>query len=132
MTTTELIRQPRDPRPPEPGSDARTGSHTEPSFGDVLAETVPLIGAVPVYGPPIILLAGPWLLLALVLAGPFALLLTFVAVLVAAAAVVALIAAVVAAPYLLVRRVRRYRTDHASLRLSAPPLVTPESRWGAA
>jgi hypothetical protein len=80
---------------------------TTTSFGEVLAETIPLIDAIPVYGPPVVVVAVPWLLLALVLAGPFALLLTFVAVFAAAAAVVGLIGAILAAPYLLIRHVAR-------------------------
>jgi hypothetical protein len=50
--------------------------------------------------PPLVFLFGPWLLLALVLAGPFLLLLTAVVVALAAAAV----PVIVAAPFLLLRR----------------------------
>ena len=80
----------------------------------MLAETIPLIGAVAGYGPPVIFLAGPWLLLALVLAGPFAFLLTLVAAMVVAATVlVALSAAILAAPYLVIRWARHaFSTDH--------------------
>jgi hypothetical protein len=99
-----------------------------PTVGETLAETLPLVGVVPVYGPPVIVVAGPWLLLALMVAGPFALLVTLVVLLTAAAALVGLIGAILAAPYLLFRHLRGYRTGHASLRAPAAPLVPVGSR----
>jgi hypothetical protein len=59
MNTTELIRLPA-------------------TFGEMVAEVIPLIGVVAGYGPAVILVAGPWLLLALMLSAPFAVLLTLV------------------------------------------------------
>jgi hypothetical protein len=90
------------------------------SFGDILAETVPLVDVIAGFGPPVIFLGGPWLLLGLLLSAPFAALLTLIAAMVLAAALVAAViaagVAIVAAPYLLVRHVRRAysadRTDH--------------------
>jgi hypothetical protein len=99
---------------------------------DMLDEILPLVGAVPVYGPPIVLLVGPWLLLCLMLAGPFALLVTIVVFLAAAALVVALIGAILAAPYLLARHVRRSWTARAAMRAEAPRLVARGSQWGTA
>jgi hypothetical protein len=113
MTTTELVTPPQAP---------------EPTAGETLDETLPLVGAVPVYGPPVVFLVGPWLLLALMLAGPFALLVTFVVLFAAAAALVGLIGAILAAPYLLVRHLRGYRTSHTSMRAPAPRLVAAGSR----
>jgi hypothetical protein len=84
-----------------------------------------LIGAVPVEGPPAILLAAPWLLLALVLAGPFALLFTFVVALLAAALVIAALAAIAASPFLLVRHLRAVRARHAASREAVGPAPTP-------
>jgi hypothetical protein len=75
-----------------------------------------LIEAVPVAGPPAVLLAVPWILIALVLAGPFALLFTAALVLVAASAVIAAVAAIAASPYLLVRHLRAVRERHATAR----------------
>lgn len=136
MTTTELITPPRASSPPEPGSDARRNARpaasANPSFGEMLAETLPLIGAIPVYGPPVVLLAGPWVLLALMLVGPFALLVTLVVVLAAAAAVVGLVGAILATPYLLVRHLHGYWARHASMRAPVTRLVTGGSRWDAA
>ena len=69
-------------------------------------ELFELAGVIPGEGPPIILLAAPLVLFGLALAGPFLLLLTLAAVVVAGAVLLALAAAVVASPYLLVRRLR--------------------------
>jgi hypothetical protein len=56
--------------------------------------------------PPLVFVAGPWLLLGLVLSGPFLLLLT---VIVTALAMTAVPFALAALPYLLVRRLRAER-----------------------
>jgi hypothetical protein len=126
MNTTELIRPPaalgRAASPDEAGHNASLSEHR--TFGEMLAEIIPLIGAVAGYGPPIISLAGPWLLLAVMLSGPFAFLLVLVlAMLVAAAVLVALTAAFLAAPYLLTRGVRRYRARRAFRNSHATQLV---------
>lgn len=77
-----------------------------------LAELVPLVDAIAGYGPPVAL-AGPWVFLALILAGPFACLVILVAFMVlAGAALLALAAAILAGPYLLVRRHRVHRAVH--------------------
>jgi hypothetical protein len=73
-----------------------------PHFRDIS----PLLEAVPVAGPPAVLLVGPLVLFALLLAGPVALLATLVVVLALAAALLAALAAIVASPYLLVRHLR--------------------------
>jgi hypothetical protein len=136
MTTTELITPPRAPSPPERWSDghrtADPAASAEPTFGELIGETLPLVAALPLYGPPVVLLAGPWLLLVLMLAAPFAVLFTFVVLLGAAAAVLGLIGAILAAPYLLVRHLRGHRTDPVSRRAPAPHLVAVGSRWDAA
>ena len=61
-----------------------------PTFGDEVSEVLPLVDTVCVAGPPVLLAWAGTVLFALMLAGPFALLVTFVVVLVAAAALVAL------------------------------------------
>jgi hypothetical protein len=101
MTTTELT----------PPLDAPAG--VEPRARD---EIVPLIDAVPGYGPPI-LLAGPLVLFALALAGPFLVLLTLVLLLAAVAILVALAGAIVASPYLLVRRFGGHRHPRVAVQL---------------
>jgi hypothetical protein len=121
MTSTEPIRPPRAP--------SSAVAAASPTFGGVLAETVPLVGVIPVAGPPVVLLAVPWLCFGLLLAGPFALLATVVVLLVAAAALVRLAGAILAAPYLLFRHLREHRGRHASRRAPALRLLTSGSRW---
>lgn len=84
-----------------------------PNFGDEVDETLELVGVIPVAGPAAIFIAAPWLLLGLMLAGPFAFLVTFVLVVVAAAVLVALTAAIVAAPFVAARHIRRSWAAHA-------------------
>jgi hypothetical protein len=78
----------------------------EPAAERLVVEPLNLLDAVPIAGPPAILLVAPLVLLALVLAGPFLALVTIAAAL-GAAAVLGLVAgAIVASPYLLFRRLR--------------------------
>jgi hypothetical protein len=123
MNTTAQIRPPRTPSGPKQPTDQRRSAHVaaseRPTFGEVLAEIVPLIGFIPVAGPPLVFVLGPWLLLVLMLAGPLAWLFALVVVMIVAATVsAALAASILAAPYLLVRHLRRHRARHASI---SPP-----------
>ena len=77
-----------------------------PTFGDEVSEVLPLVDTVFVSGPPVLLLWAGTVLFALMLAGPFALLVTLVVVLAAAAALVMLAGAILASPYLLIRQLR--------------------------
>jgi hypothetical protein len=89
----------------------------------MLGQTIPLICAFALYGPPVVFLVGPWLLLGLMLSGPFALVLALVVALAAAAALVGSIATIVATPYLLVRRLRTGRISigtPAAVRVPTP------------
>ena len=101
--------------------------------GAMRDEILPLIGVIPVAGPAAILVAGPWVLLALMLAGPFALLVTLAAVLVAAAALIGLTGAILAAPYLLVRYLHSARARRSTSRARMQPLPAnpPEVAHGA-
>jgi len=98
-----------------------------PAFGDQLAEILELARTVFVAGPPVLVAGAANVLLALMLAGPFALLVTLVVALVAATALVALAAAILATPYLLVRRVRGHWV-HRSISDTRPQVVALESR----
>ena len=80
-----------------------------------------MIGAPAFFGPPIVLVLGPWLLLVLLLIGPFALLFTGLLVLVAAASLLTVLVAVIASPYLLIRLLRARRADHAKRRAHLHP-----------
>jgi hypothetical protein len=77
-----------------------------PTLGDMVAEVVPLIGAVYQAGPPVLVAGAGTVLFALLLVGPFVLLVTLAVVVAAAAALVALAGAILATPYLLSRHVR--------------------------
>jgi hypothetical protein len=127
MTTTALITPPRAPSEPESSPDECRNvppSASEPrTVGEALAEVGPVAGVIAGFGPPVVWLAGPWLLFVLALAGPFAVLFTFVVVLVAATLVVLLAGTILASPYLLVRHLRRRRTDHVSVSSPAVQLV---------
>ena len=87
-------------RPPEPGLAA------------MFWETVPFILFVAVAGPPVLFIAAPWVLLALMLAGPFALLVVIVTALVAATILIACIATILVRPLLVMRR-RRAPVDRS-------------------
>jgi hypothetical protein len=108
--------------------DAPLTATKRPTFGEMLDEDLPLIGIVFVAPPPVTLVAGPWLLLALMLSGPVALLFAFMAVLVVAAVLVATLVGVFAMPYILVRRLhQRYRTSPAA-GARCPPQVVASRR----
>jgi hypothetical protein len=83
-----------------------TQSHDHPTRSDVFDEAASAIGAPPIYGPPIIFVLGPWLLLVLLLIPPAAFLITLVLVVAVAAGLLVALSALVASPYLLVRRMR--------------------------
>jgi len=96
-----------------------------PTLGDAAVEIVPLISTVAVAGPPVLLAWAGTVLFALLLAGPFALIVTLVVVLAAAAGLVMLAGAILATPYLLIRhfRLRLAERRHAS-RTSRAAFVT--------
>ena len=103
-----------------------TSTTSYPSVSDALRETVPVVDVVPVAGPPVIFIVAPWLLLVLMLIGPFALMATLAVALVAVAAVLALAGAVavglVVGPFLLARRLSHVRLGHP-LRAAAAQLA---------
>jgi hypothetical protein len=85
-----------------------------PALGDMLADIVPVLATVFVAGPPVLVAWTGIVLLALMLAGPFALLVTLIVVMVAAAALVTLAGAILATPYLLMRHLRGRRLRHTT------------------
>jgi hypothetical protein len=72
-------------------------------------EIDPLVSFIPVAGPPAWLLTGPLVLAGLLVAGPFVLMLTLVAVVALAVAVAVAAGFLLASPYLLVRHFRARR-----------------------
>jgi len=104
-----------DPTQPIDARRQASASPERSTWGEVFDEAQ-LIGAPDFYGPPIIFVLGPWLLLALMLAGPFALLITVVLALAVAAGLLAVLVAVIASPYLLIRHLRAHGMVHAKPR----------------
>src|SRR3954451_21857687 len=104
-----------------------TAMNNEPTAGEIVAEIEPLIGVVAVAGPPVVLLAVPWLFMGLMLAAPFAVLVTLVVVMAAAAALGAIAIAILASPFLLVRHLQRRQPRVAPVRLSATKLRAVQS-----
>lgn len=99
-----------------------------PTLGEMVDEFLPLIGVILVAGPPVILIAGPWLLLVLLLSGPFALLVAFGVVMVATAVLLATLAGTFVAASILVRRLHRtYRVSPGVPRAQAAPVSVPRS-----
>jgi hypothetical protein len=72
-------------------------------------ELDPLVGFIPVAGPPVLILAVPLVLVGLLVAGPFVVILTLVAVVVLVTAVLTAAGLALASPYLLVRHLRARR-----------------------
>jgi hypothetical protein len=127
MSAPHQLELPAIPDPlewSEPRATPDSPVSERPTVGAMFRDILPLIGVVPVAGPPAVLIAVPWLLFVLVLVGPFALLFTLAVVLLVVAALVAAVAAI---PYLLVRHLRAARARHAtSVALADRPLV-PQS-----
>jgi hypothetical protein len=87
----------------EPIAPTASGPST---LRDLLADFVPVIDTVFVAGPPVLVAWAGMILFALMLAGPFALVVALVLAFAAAACVVALAGAILATPYLLIRHLR--------------------------
>jgi hypothetical protein len=94
-----------------------TPSHDHPSRSEVVDAAAATIGAPRYYGPPVIFLLAPWLLLVFLLIPPAALLLTIGLALIVVASPAALL---IALPYLLVRRLRARKKAHRSRPASLP------------
>jgi hypothetical protein len=90
-----------------------------PTWADLLRERALLVSVPAFFGPPIIFVLGPWLLLVLLLIGPVALILTGLLVLAVLAGLLAALVAVIASPYLVIRHLRTHGIVRAAPR---PPL----------
>jgi hypothetical protein len=118
MSSTAHMKPVLVERPNTPTSEARSSGHAAgsdgPTFGEIVDEILPITDVVFVAGPPVIFVAVPWLLLALMLSGPFAVLVALMVLLAGVVVLFAAIVAIVATPCLVVRGVyRRYRAAHA-------------------
>lgn len=117
-TTSQLTHAGPESAAPRPVASRPRGaaSPEHPTWGEAFDEGASLIGAPAFYGPPISFLLGPWLLLVLLLIGPFALIFTILVVMAVAAVVLAVAAAVIASPYLLIHHLHGHGTVHAKPR----------------
>jgi hypothetical protein len=95
-----------------------------PTLREEVTELAPLLGTVFVSGPPVLVAWTGTVLFALMLAGPFALLMTFVVAFAAAAAVVTLAGAILATPYLLVRHLRVRLASRRHVAHAPAPIAT--------
>ena len=80
---------------------AHADASERPSAGELARRVTAGIFFIPLAGPPLLLLLGPWLFLVLLIIPPAAALITLVLALVAVAGVVAAVATLIASPYLL-------------------------------
>lgn len=101
-----LIEQAAEESRREAHPHDRPTAPERPTVGDLLQRVVPGIFFVPLAGPPVILLLGPWLILVLLIIPPAAFLITLVLVLAVAAGILLGIGALIASPYLLVRHLQ--------------------------
>jgi hypothetical protein len=83
-----------------------------PTVPGLLQRVVPEIFFIPLAGPPVILLLGPWLLLVLLLIPPAAFLITLALLVAVAGGVLVALGALVASPYLLVRHLQARHELH--------------------
>src|SRR5262245_51468263 len=95
-----------------------------------LSEIVDLVDAIPFYGPPIVFFALPWVLFALLLLGPFAVLITVVLALLAVRLLILALVALARSSYRFARHLHstptRETTPHAieQSRPAPVPLAT--------
>jgi hypothetical protein len=109
-----LIEQAAEESRREAHRHNRPAGDERPTVCELLQRVVPGIFFVPLAGPPVILLLGPWLILVLLIIPPAAFLITLVLVLAAAAGVVFALGALIASPYLVVRNLQARHESGAS------------------
>ena len=117
-TTPHHLHTPPQSATPRP-IDARRQASASPersTGGDLFHTAAQLIDAPAFYGPPVIFVLGPWLLLVLLLIGPFAAMITIVFAMAVVAGLLAVLVAAIASPYLLIRHLRAHGVVHAKPR----------------
>ena len=95
-------------------NNTASNARSLPNRRQIIEGVEPLATAPAFFGPPVLFLLSPWLLLVLLLIGPAALLITFVLAFVVMAVAVVALAALLASPYLVVHHLRS--RHHASQR----------------
>jgi hypothetical protein len=102
--------------------------NTQPTAAGMLAETASLLCFVAFYGPPVLFFLIPWLALGLMLMGPFTVIITLLAALLAAFVLVAGLGALLVMPIMMLRG---RRTPSGALRTSAVRMQAPPVRVAA-
>jgi hypothetical protein len=114
-------------------TDPITSTASGPAtLGDVVAEIGPLVGAVYVAGPPVLMAWVGTVLFALMLAGPFVLIVTLIVALGVAAAGVTLAGAILATPYLLIRHIHLRLAERRRFSDGPAPIAAVVARTGRA
>jgi uncharacterized membrane protein len=103
-------------------------ANTSPTFKEVSDRILEIVGFVFVAGPPVLFVAVPWLLIALLMAPWVAAMVGLVAVVLAAGALLAAVGALIASPYLVVRHIRAHRAAAAARKATEAPVATPAPR----
>jgi hypothetical protein len=126
-TTVQLAHAPPKSATPRSIAARQRGSESPegPTLRETLDETAPLIGAHTIYGPPLIFVLGPWLLVGLLVIPPAAFLITLVLVAVVAAGLVVALVGLASLPYLLVRRLRARHAARRSAFVDVSAGATP-------
>jgi hypothetical protein len=107
----------------------RSAARERPTVGELLRRVVPGIFFIPLAGPPVILLLGPWLILVLLIIPPAAFLITLVLVLAVAAGLLFALGALIASPYLLVRHAQARHEVRASDSVRPRRFAFAQRQW---
>ena len=124
--TPQLTPAPRQSAGPHPIAAVAGQIADRPTWGELFDESAAIIGAPAFFGPPVIFVLGPWLLVVLLLIGPLALILTLVLAAALAGALLAVFVAVIASPYLLMRHLHAHGTGRVKARASVH--LSPQHR----
>jgi hypothetical protein len=107
----------------------RPSASERPTVSELLQHVVPDAFFVPLAGPPVLLLLGPWLLLVLLIIPPAAFLITLALLAAVAAGLLFAAGALIASPYLLVRHLRARHEVRASQPVRRGRLALLHRRW---
>ena len=107
----------------------RPAADERPTGRELVQRVLPGIFFIPLAGPPVFLLLGPWLLLVLLIIPPAAFLITIVLVIAAAAGLLFALGALIASPYLLVRHLQARHEVRASQPARRRRFAVLHRRW---
>jgi hypothetical protein len=108
-----LLEQAAEESRSEAHQNDRPAADERPTVRELLQRVLPGIFFIPLAGPPVFLLLGPWLILVLLIIPPAAFLITLVLALAVAGGLVFAVGALIASPYLLVRHLQARHESRA-------------------